>query len=99
MTSTIRPYVTFPFPGEGSYIRELSLAIGEAVMVLSECETVILDFGYITGVEYNPSYSFIKGWWYKVHFTDGPSQGYQDWIPERDLTSVSLCSPNVNYTP
>jgi hypothetical protein len=91
--------LTFSSTEEGSYIRLPSLAIGEPVMIVSPGDTVIMDFGYIRGLEWCPDYSRIKGWWYSIQFTEGPSQGYQDWVPESDLCSLSLKHQVLDKTP
>lgn len=64
--------------------------LGLLVVLIDCCETVLIDWGYIVGMELNPKDTFIPGWWYAVKFTDGPSKGFQEWTPEDGFLPMSL---------
>lgn len=70
-------------------------ALGLPVMVCTVGERVLIDQGFITGLELDPNAAFLKGWWYSVRFTDGPGAGFQEWVPEQDITSMAIAAEAV----
>ena len=61
-------------------------ALGDLVVIGTEAEDGFLtDYGFIKGIELDPSHCSLKGWWYCVHILGGKGNGLEDWAPESDI--------------
>jgi hypothetical protein len=60
--------------------------LGDLVVIATETdEGLIADYGYITGVELNPDYARVRGWWYSAFIVAGNCRGFQEWCPENHI--------------
>lgn len=60
--------------------------LGDLIVVATEGEEgIYADFGYIKGLECEPSWAFDGGWWYSIQIIGGTSPGLQEWVPEEEI--------------
>ena len=76
--------------------------LAEPVMALKVGDSVYFDLGVVVGLEWCPPDTSVHGWWYCIKFTDGPSQGLPEQVPEGELTLMAIrpdsCSRAVDAT-